>query len=543
MRLSQDETFFYMAAYIPYPMEYQSLYNGIFVVGVAILSHRITNAIAIKMLFNPHEPLKIGPWRLQGALPKNKARLAKAIGKTVGEKLLTPEDLAERLSAPPIRDAYARALDGAVGGFLAEERGPLLDLLGPEVRAKLEAGLGELAHRGADSLAAHTTTPAFEAQVGRLLEQLKTDLGDRPIGEVLTDERRAALHRAVQQWLGTLVEGDEFRAQVEGWVMGQLERLQHDDRALADRLPAGVLGAIEHAVADYLPVAVERLGGLLADPDAKGEVKRALREAFDSSVREMLVHERLLAKLFVTDKAIGRFVDGFEGDGFERLATTINAPEMRARITSAVADAVHAFLRVPLGDRLRRLGPERRAALASGVADWLVLLARDPGTRNVAAAALDRTLAAVDRRTWGDLLGAIPPAEVAKVAQSLVADGVGRARVEESIRSLALTLLGRPMGRPIEWLGEENAKSLTRSIVESSWAWVQAQVPGVVGQLEIPAMVEQKINALSTQKLEELVRNVTEKELRLIINMGYVLGAVVGVVTWVVTVVIARTQR
>ena len=99
------------------------------------------------------------------------------------------------------------------------------------------------------------------------------------------------------------------------------------------------------------------------------------------------------------------------------------------------------------------------------------------------------------------------------------------------------------MGRPAEWLGAENAKSLTRSIVEGSWAWVQAQVPGVVGQLEIPAMVEQKINALSTQKLEELVRNVTEKELRMIINMGYVLGAVVGIVTWVVTLVIARVQR
>ncbi|HWA40515.1 MAG TPA: DUF445 family protein, partial [Gemmatimonadales bacterium] len=93
-------------------MDSQTLINGVFVVGVAVLSHRITNAIAIWMLFNPHEPLKIGPWAIQGALPKNKPRLAKAIGKTVGEKLLTAEDLAERLSAPAIRDAFARALEG-----------------------------------------------------------------------------------------------------------------------------------------------------------------------------------------------------------------------------------------------------------------------------------------------------------------------------------------------------------------------------------------------------------------------------------------------
>src|ERR1041385_1095883 len=116
--LCQDETLVRPAAYIPYPMELQTIYNGIFVVGVAVISHRITNAIAIWMLFNPHEPVPIGPWRLQGALPKNKARLAKAIGKTVGEKLLTPADLAERLSAPPVRDAFARALEGGIGRFL-----------------------------------------------------------------------------------------------------------------------------------------------------------------------------------------------------------------------------------------------------------------------------------------------------------------------------------------------------------------------------------------------------------------------------------------
>ncbi|MEO6067077.1 MAG: DUF445 family protein, partial [Gemmatimonadales bacterium] len=305
-----------------------------------------------------------------------------------------------------------------------------------------------------------------------------------------------------------------------------------DDRPLADRLPAGVLAALEHGVADYLPLAVERLGGLLADPEAKSEVKKALREAFDRSVREMLVHERLLAKLLVTDKAIGRFVDGFEGDGFDRLAETINAPEMRSRITAAVADAVHHFLRVPLGERLGRLGPERRIALAHSVAEWLVLLARDPGTRDVAAHALDRALAEVDRRTWGEVLGAIPPAEVAAVARGFVSDGVGRARVEESFLSLAMSLLTRPLGRPVEWLGDENADGLKRGIVERSWSWVQAQVPEVVGQLDIPGMVEQKVMGLSTQKMEELVRNVTEKELKLIVNLGYVLGAIVGAVSW-----------
>ena len=134
------------------PMESSTLVTGLLTIAVGTLSGGITNAVAIWMLFNPHEPFRFGPLRLQGALPKNKDRLAKAIGKTVGQKLLTPEDLAERLSAPPIRDAFARALEGGIGRFLREDRGPLIDLLTPEVRARLESALDELARRGGDEI-------------------------------------------------------------------------------------------------------------------------------------------------------------------------------------------------------------------------------------------------------------------------------------------------------------------------------------------------------------------------------------------------------
>ena len=86
-------------------MESSTLLSALITIGVGTFSGGITNAVAIWMLFNPHEPFRFGPFSFQGALPKNKERLAKAIGKTVGQKLLTPEDLAERLSAAPIREA------------------------------------------------------------------------------------------------------------------------------------------------------------------------------------------------------------------------------------------------------------------------------------------------------------------------------------------------------------------------------------------------------------------------------------------------------
>lgn len=354
-------------------MESQTIVSGLLTIAVGTLSGGITNAVAIWMLFNPHEPFRFGPFRLQGALPKNKERLAKAIGKTVGQKLLTPEDLAERLSAPAIRDAFARALEGGIARFLREDRGPLIDLLTPEVRSRLEAALDELARRGGDALTTYAGSPEFEARV-----------------------------------------------------------------------------------AELLPVIAEQFGTILSDPSAKEEVKHALRGTLEKSLPAMRLHERFAAKLVITEGAIDRFLESLN------IALT--------RVTPA--------------ERLARLSPERRTALARKVADWLVRFSRDRGL------------------------------------------------AEEGIRSLAKALLDRPIGRPVEWLGEENADALTRAIVDESWAWVQRQVPGAVGELDIPGMVEQKVMGLSTQKMEELVRNVTEKELKLIVDLGYVLGAIVGATSW-----------
>jgi uncharacterized membrane protein YheB (UPF0754 family) len=45
-------------------------------------------------------------------------------------------------------------------------------------------------------------------------------------------------------------------------------------------------------------------------------------------------------------------------------------------------------------------------------------------------------------------------------------------------------------------------------------------------------MVEQKVLGFSTRRMEEIIRNVTQKELDLIVRLGYLLGAIVGAVAW-----------
>lgn len=515
-------------------MDSATVVQGLVTIAVGAISGGITNAVAIWMLFHPYELRGVGPFKLQGAIPKNKERLAKSIGKTVGERLLTPEDLSERLGAPAVRAAFTDAIGGALGTLLEQERGPLREQLSPDVVRSLDEAVAGLAPKVADRVAAWADSDDFARMVGGFIDRIASEVGERPIGGALAGGNRELIAGKVQAWVEGLAEGDELEASLRRFVSTQLAKLEADERPLLDRLPHGLIGAVEHAITDYLPIALERLSALLGDPEARQKIELALRDAFDHSVRDLLLHERILAKLVVTDRTIERLVDGFEAEGFDRFAEAVSDPGMKAQVTRAVNDAVVNFLRMPLSQRLRRLTPEKRDALEQTLGDWLVRVARDDATREALARMVDRLIDAVERRTWNDLIGVVPRERTVRYAADVLSGERGRQWVEDGVTQVADRLLSRPLGRPSDWLGADSVARLRESVAGAAWVWVQREIPRIVQQLDVQAMVEQKVRGFSTQRMEEIVRNVTQKELDLIVKLGYWLGGAVGVVAFVI---------
>src|SRR5256885_13689172 len=86
----------------------------------------LSDTVAVWMLFNPKQK-RFG---FQGAIPKNQARLAKSLGRTVGERLLTPGDLQKELARPELLTAFQSRLEDGIAGILTS-REPLIDKVPP----------------------------------------------------------------------------------------------------------------------------------------------------------------------------------------------------------------------------------------------------------------------------------------------------------------------------------------------------------------------------------------------------------------------------
>ncbi len=136
-----------------------------------------TNYLAVKMLFHPKKPTKMGPFVVQGIFPKRQAALAEKLGELVQNELVCASDITDMLRDPEV----ARKFDGIVGEFLDRmlrenlvKAIPMASMfLNEEMLTKIKNKL----------------TPELEKLIPEILEKASHDLEDRFDVKALVQEK------------------------------------------------------------------------------------------------------------------------------------------------------------------------------------------------------------------------------------------------------------------------------------------------------------------------------------------------------------------
>ena len=510
----------------------EDLTRALVTIGFGALAGGLTNTVAIWMLFHPYEPPKIfGRWPLrffQGAVPKNQARLAAAIGRTVGSRLLTPEDLTRTFADVAFREAFDQRLSAFLGEILHEERGPLRDVLPHSLAVDLEALIHQAVTRGLEHLDDYIASDAFAETMTRRAGDLVEAISEEPIGGILTPARGAAVEAAVDDWLQSAVEREDFRAAIQDYLDRGTQKLLSPGRTFEEILPLGLVGSVERAIAGYLPLAAERLGGLLEDPKARARLEATLHDLFHRFLSDLKFHQRVVARLVMTDDTVDKVLDTIEREGAERLSEILRDPAVQDAMARGVNQAIVDFLRRPVAEVLGNSDDPSVKEAKETLAGWVVGMARDAATREFLVEKLHAGLDSVGARTWGDVLEKVPPERIAGALVGAARTGATRRLVESAARGIVSRALDRPIGTPSRWLPEDGPRRMEAALGDPIWEWLQTQVPTVVARIDVARRVEEKVLHFPTARMEEIIRKVTDRELKLIVRLGYVLGAFIG---------------
>lgn len=169
----------------------------------------VTNFLAIKFLFRPRKPLKLGVFVVQGVIPRRRRELAKEVGSIVATELLSRDEIASALNSPEIRMRMAGLAGEAVACRVQEN--PILIPFPRSVRERL----GEMVARAVRREVKIILTGRGSDMTGRVMSTV--DLG------ALVEKRLDAMEWDALESIVYSVVGRELRLiEVMGGALGAL---------------------------------------------------------------------------------------------------------------------------------------------------------------------------------------------------------------------------------------------------------------------------------------------------------------------------------
>jgi uncharacterized membrane protein YheB (UPF0754 family) len=292
------------------------------------VSGGLTSWVAVLMIFRPYERT----WGLHGAVPKNKARLAKTIGKTVGERLLTPDDILAELQQSGLREAIESKLRDVALEALETEHDSLRAMLPPTVVAEIEQTLIDAGPGAGEAYARYVASAAFEAQVRAFVDKSGNEVVVNASGAVVTVEKKPGIaarasgiatglmNDMIVKWALRAARSERARAMaaeaVSGGVASLLDRrIGRLSRWVPRDAAQRMVEAASPAVWDQI---IEKLPALLETVDIPSMVERKVLGFSTQRVEEIVrgVTQRELTLIvqlgYVLGGVIGAVQFGFE---------------------------------------------------------------------------------------------------------------------------------------------------------------------------------------------------------------------------------------
>ena len=137
----------------------------------------VTNWLAMNLIYEPREPVQIGPFKIQGVFIKRQREVAAQFADVIADRVLTPENMVQHISEGPNRQRLLDILEGQVEESMKEyERDAMVAML--VTKDKLEEAKADLLDRVRNAdMSDSKQIKTFADQSHRIHAQMEENLG------------------------------------------------------------------------------------------------------------------------------------------------------------------------------------------------------------------------------------------------------------------------------------------------------------------------------------------------------------------------------
>lgn len=492
--------------------------------------------LAVRMLFRPRRPVKFLGLTVfpQGMIPRHRERMAKAIGKAVGQELVSQETVLDELFEKKFLQTKIQGVVNSYTSELLTQNYPsLIESLPQNLRQpildsveSMESKIGVYVQ---NIIKSEETIDSIQGFVERRVDEVLS----QTVSEAFTEQTYNKLLAFAETRSRSIVREPALEEKIKKFIGKRVDDLANTETTLKSMFTVDAIKLLKEKATEQIEPIVHQLAELATEERTKNQISALIKKEVHNYYEQL----PFVKKIFVSRETLLREVDDLVDESLpKRIEETLQGDFFAEEAEQFVGKTIDKTLLRPLPELIGTIAPAQLESLKTQITNSILSVLQGDEMQNSISAYLTDTLEKIRPQKIGELLYSVHPEATIQIKETL-AKGLVKilgneetSKIVHSVLSKQIqTFLHSPIGKLSDHVSEEKVLSAGESLTETIISAAKQKLPEAIKEFDIGGVVRDKVNNYPAEKLESLVMSIAKEHLRTIELFGAVLGFILGV--------------
>ena len=484
----------------------------------------ITNWLAIKMLFRPHKEIRIFNVKVPftpGLIPKEKSRIARSVGESIGKHLLTKETIIKSLCSEDMDhqlDTWVQGKVSTMKNSNATVEDELKDILGEEYCNVTKSTVDNVSK----SLVNYINGVEVKKGIAKYVYvQMMSELKAKPQAicesKLYNSIKNKVLNLAVEY-----KNSEDFHEEIKKILKAKVSKLVLLDKKFEDVIPSEITNNLKvYVYGKRYNIAME--------------IKKMIKEEKNSKKLKQIVEETISTKL---SPMIAMFIS--KDSIFEKVVIGIDEyldnVENHNDIALIINDIIDKLLKNSISSVVFDLPKE---GIDNVIEPLINLFTTKIVDKELVLSTFEKleskfnsyiSVAELLEKTGIEYKNVIEGLIKSRI-NSIIENESTKSKINEIVGVMINRLLHTEMKSIFKGEGDKVTQSVSKVVKTVYNKFIENKAPEVIEVLDIAKIVEEKINEFDVAFSERIILEIASKELNAITWLGALLGAIMGLLS------------
>ena len=493
--------------------------------------------LAVRMLFRPRKPFKVLGITLfpQGMIPRHRDRLANAIGKAVGEELVSQETIMDELMGKDfLRKKIRGVIDSYTDEFLSRSYPSLIEALPANLREPVLDAITSLQFKVAEHIESVLKSEESLETIRSFVERRVDEVLGRRVSEVVDDDTFEKIIGFLEDRVRSAVYAPAFEQKIKDFIGRRVDDLAHTQTALGEMFTPDAVALLKEKAGEQIAPMAHHLTEIAAAERTRNQIGSLIKR----EVHEFYENLPFFKKIFVSRENLLNEVDDLVNDSLpKRIEETLKGDFFAQEAWNFIDTSINNALARPLPEIIGTIAPDQLERLKAQILKAVLSLVRGDEMMHSVSAYLTDSLQTLRPHSIDSIMRTLHPESEEKLKNMLSRGLLSIISSEETYKVIndmlarqVENLLAAPIGKLSDNIPEEKLRAASGSVADAVIAAIREKLPAAIKEFDVGNVVREKIMTYPAEKLEALVLSVAKEHLRTIELFGALFGLFIGIV-------------